>query len=435
MKTGSVLGWLTWRAYATCMTLATPLWHAVLRRRLARGKESPASLAQKIMQHPAPRPSQPVVWGHAVGVGEARALAGLFTQLAAALPGVHFLLTTQSVGAQAALGSNDLPHASTVQAAPLDTPATVQAFLRHWQPALALWCELDLWPNLVMGTAMRGVPMWLVNARLYPQSLHKRRWARALYGHMLGQFAAVYAQNVSTREGLLALGAPPARTHLGGNLKALAPPPGADPHRLGAWQQALGGRPLWLMVSAHEGEFALAAKAHAALLVSHPQALLLLMPRFPSQATSAQRALQLCGVAATLSQSVPPHAVAQQQALIIDAWGEVGLWGRLTRVAAVGGSWVNLGGHNPYEPLALGCHLLHGPHVHNFAEDYAALLPTQHSQCVNTAAELAHAVAATWTAPSTAPTWVAAAGPAQAMLQALQQAAINATRRPASRPV
>jgi 3-deoxy-D-manno-octulosonic-acid transferase len=130
-------------------------------------------------------------------------------------------------------------------------------------------------------------------------------------------------------------------------------------------------------------------------------------------------------------------ALAQVQVLLVDAWGEVGLWGRLTTVAAVGGSWSAVGGHNPYEPLALGCHVLHGPNVHNFAEDYAALatLPTCHP--AHDAAALARAVASVWDTTGSRPG--ASATPftpeaAQAMLADLQTAAVSATRSAAPHP-
>ena len=427
------------RAYAVGMTLATPLLHALLWWRLRRGKESMHSFAQKTMRSPGAAPQAPVLWGHAVGVGEARALAGLFRRLALSLPGVHFLLTTQSVSAQAALGPHALPINSSVQAAPLDTPATVKRFLDHWQPTLALWCELDLWPNVVMATAERGVPMWLLNARLYPQSMRKRRLGAALYRHMLPCFAALYAQNHTTHNGLLSLGAPTERTHIGGNLKALAPPPGADDQALRAWTKALASRPVWLMVSAHDEDLALAAQAHQTLLAQHPDALLVVLPRFVQHARNMVQMLTSQGLRATQKPRVAPiaAALAQVQVLLVDAWGEVGLWGRLTTVAAVGGSWSAVGGHNPYEPLALGCHVLHGPNVHNFAEDYAALatLPTCHP--AHDAAALARAVASVWDTTGSRPG--ASATPftpeaAQAMLADLQTAAVSATRSAAPHP-
>ena len=53
---------------------------------------------------------------------------------------------------------------------------------------------------------------------------------------------------------------------------------------------------------------------------------------------------------------------------LADTLGEMGLWYRLAPVSFVGGSLVPVGGHNPFEPAALGSAILTGPHVHNFQE-------------------------------------------------------------------
>jgi 3-deoxy-D-manno-octulosonic-acid transferase len=89
---------------------------------------------------------------------------------------------------------------------------------------------------------------------------------------------------------------------------------------------------------------------------------------------------------------------------VANTLGEMGLWFRLAPVAMVGGSWAPVGGHNPHEPLALGCRVVHGPHVQNFAESYADLDAQGLSQLALDAAAIAHAVLAVWAQPSPAPT-------------------------------
>lgn len=417
------LGWRSRWALGLYLLLAgamTPLWRWALRQRLARGKETPHSLAQKCMHQPAPRPAGPLVWGHAVGVGEAMALAGLFAQLAPLWPQAHFLLTTTARTSGDALHRSGLPARCTHQFAPIDTPRTVAAFLDHWQPALALWCEMDIWPALAHATAQRGIAHALVNARLDARTLARRRKGRWLYQALLPSFATLWAQNEATREGLMALGAQPQRVRVTGTIKAFSPPLACDTAALAAWQHALAQRPVWLLASSHPGEEALALAAHALLRQQHPNALLLLAPRAPARGPEVAALCAPSGLlrsasalpsaphsaphstshSPTLSAPHSAHTLAQALAhtsvYVADTIGEMGLWYRLARVAMLGGSWASVGGHNPHEPHALGCAVLHGPHVWNFAESYAALDAQGASRLCTDAEDIAQQVGQAW---------------------------------------
>ncbi len=389
------------RAYLALAAVFAPVWRRGLERRLRRGKETPRSVRQKLGREYADRPEGAVVWGHAVGVGEAMALAGLFARLAALRPDCSFLITTTARTSGDALKRTGLPPRCQHQFAPVDTPEAVARFLDHWRPTLALWCEMDLWPALIAGTDARGIPRALVNARLSAESLAKRRWGRWLYRALLPGFRDLFAQNEASAQGLAALGAPPERITITGTIKSLVPALGCDVNELGAWREALGERPVWLLASSHPGEEALALQAHARLRERHPDALLLIAPRAPARGAEV----------AALAGDAPLRSVGAQIATsapcyVADSIGEMGLWYRLAPVALVGGSFAAVGGHNPHEPLALGCAVLHGPNVWNFAESYERLDHLGWSRPVQDADEVARDVASVWTtrrAPDAAP--------------------------------
>ncbi|MCW5653771.1 3-deoxy-D-manno-octulosonic acid transferase [Hydrogenophaga sp.] len=382
------------RAYLTLAAVLAPVWRRGLERRLRRGKETPRSVRQKLGSEYAERPPGNMVWGHAVGVGEAMALAGLFARLAPLRPDCHFLITTTARTSGDALKRTGLPPRCQHQFAPVDTPDAVSRFLDHWRPSLALWCEMDLWPALIAGTDARGIPRVLVNARLSPESLAKRRWGRWLYRALLPGFKDVFAQNEASAQGLVALGAPRERITVTGTIKSLVPPLGCDADELGAWREALGVRPVWLLASSHPGEEALALQAHARLRERHPDALLLIAPRAPARGAEV----------AALAQQAPLRSAGiplatQAPVYVADSIGEMGLWYRLAPIALVGGSFAPVGGHNPHEPLALGCAVLHGPNVWNFSESYERLDALGHSRPVPDADAVVRAVSAVWTQP------------------------------------
>ena len=131
---------LALRTYLALSHALAPVWRRGLQGRLKRGKETPRSVRQKLGSEYAERPAGTLVWGHAVGVGEAMALAGVFARLAQARPDLHFLITTTARTSGDALKRTGLPPRCQHQFAPVDTHDAVQRFLDHWRPALAVWC-------------------------------------------------------------------------------------------------------------------------------------------------------------------------------------------------------------------------------------------------------------------------------------------------------
>jgi 3-deoxy-D-manno-octulosonic-acid transferase len=387
---------LALRGYLRLADVLAPVWRWGLQRRLKRGKETLASIQQKLSLQMPPRPAGPLVWGHAVGVGESLALAGLFHRLGERRPDLHFLITTTARTSGDALQRQGLPARCQHQFAPVDTPDATTRFMAHWRPSLALWCEMDLWPALICAADDQQVPRALVNARLSARSLAKRRWGRWIYQALLPGFVDVFAQNGESARGLEALGARPESITLTGTIKTMSPAPACDVDELARWEQALGARPVWLLASSHPGEETLALAAHTELRQREPNALLVIAPRVPVRGAEV---MTLC------PPGTPQRSHGQARPLdapvyLADTIGEMGLWYRLAPIALVGGSLAAVGGHNPHEPLALGCAVLHGPNVWNFSESYATLDAQGLSRPIADATQLAAAVQAAWASPT-----------------------------------
>ena len=404
------------QCYLLLSAALTPLWRWSLRHRLKRGKETAQSLDQKWVVTPAGRPSGPLVWGHAVGVGEAMALAGLIQQLGQQWPEAHFLITTTARTSGDALKKTGLPPRCLHQFAPVDTPNTVALFLDHWQPSLAIWCEMDLWPALIHATAERQIPHVLVNARLNDAAIAKRRWGRLIYQALLPSFNRIWAQNETTRQGLITLGANPDRIWVTGTVKSMSPPLSCDMAQLQKWQSRLQGRSVWLLASSHPTEEALALQVHAKLRQTYPDALLIIAPRAPGRGPDIQHLSPSGTLRRSISEDEPS---SQHSVYVADTIGEMGLWYRLASVAMLGGSWVPVGGHNPYEALALGCHVVHGPYIENFAESYADLATQGLTQERHEVDALAQAIDAQWmsAAPRTPHGSLSSAGALESLLQ------------------
>ena len=362
------MGWQTglYRLAARGLPLVAP---SILRRRIGRGKEDPARWREKLGEATAPRPEGPLVWLHAVGLGEVLALRGLITAMAAQRPDLSFLVTSSARSSAQVMGAN-LPPRTVHQFLPLDAPQYLHRFLDHWRPDLSIWAEQDLWPNAVVEADHAGIPLALVNARMNAGAFVRRNRARGLYANLFRRFRLAAAQDAATAQHLAALGAPAVRVT--GSLKAASPPLAADAQDLAALRQATAGRNLWLVASSHPEDEAVALAAHRDRLVADPASLLVIVPRDPPRAPQIAAACAGLGLRATL-QSQAPLPPPATQVHIANAYGQLGLWYRIAPLALIGGTFGPVEGHNPWEPAALGCAILHGHHTANFAADFASL--------------------------------------------------------------
>lgn len=366
-----------------------PLAPLILARRRARGKEDTGRLAERYGQASTPRPDGPLVWFHAASVGESLSVLNLIDRLIATRPGLHVLITTGTV-TSAALMAKRLPDGAVHQYVPLDHPAYCTAFLAHWRPDLAIWVESEFWPNLMTETDRRQVPMLLLNARLSPGSFEGWQRAPRVFADLVGRFDLCLAQDGTTAARLGALGA--SRVDVPGNLKLDAPPLPVDEADLDVLKTQIGDRPTWLAASTHDGEEGAAGDAHKAMAAGIPGLLTLIAPRHPGRGPRIAEALRARGLTVA-ERSKGDRIDPGTDVYLADTMGELGCMFRLAPVAFVGGSLVPHGGHNPVEPARLGCAVLFGPHMFNFAEPAAALLAAGGAVEVATAEALAHEAA------------------------------------------
>jgi 3-deoxy-D-manno-octulosonic-acid transferase len=283
-----------------------------------------------------------------------------------------------------------LPLRARHQFAPVDRPAAWRSFLDHWRPQLALLVESELWPNLIVESRRRGVPIALVNGRMSARSARRWQHLPGVAHELLAGFEICLAQSAADRDRLSALGAREVRTI--GNLKASAPPLPAPGAALTELVNALGGRPLWLAASTHPGEDQALLEAHRRLVALRPELLTIIVPRHPEHGAALAAWLAARGIdVARRSRGEPPGPGCA--VYIADTLGELGLFYRVASIAFVGKSLVPEGGQNPLEAARLGCAVLFGPHMENFEELAASLLRTGGARRVADGAELGAAVA------------------------------------------
>lgn len=371
--------------YRLLMSLAGPFIALYLRRRQARGREDPFRLPERLGHPGLLRPEGPLLWCHAASVGEAVSVLPLLERFRMEHGGWQILLTTGTV-TSAQLIQDRAPEGVIHQYVPVDRPAAIVRFLDHWQPQLAVWVESELWPNLVCLTHDRRIPMVLLNGRMSERSAEGwRRW-RGTVQRLLASFDLILAQTAEDAARFIRLGAP--RVEMRGNLKSAAPPLPYDSGELRRLQAIIGNRPCWIAASLHPGEDEAVAAVHEALVQELPDLLTIVVPRHPHRGLAwAETTLSHLRPQLRSRGEWPDGAV-----YIADTLGELGLFYRLGKVAFVGGSLVDAGGHNPLEPARLGAAILFGPHFQNFNEVCDGLRAAGGAYSTQDAEDLARAI-------------------------------------------
>jgi 3-deoxy-D-manno-octulosonic-acid transferase len=351
-------------AYRAAMGLSGPLARPLLEARARRGKEDPARLGERLGYAAAARPGGPLVWMHAVSVGESVSLLPLLGALAAERPDLGFLVTS-GTRASAEILARRLPPGAVHQYAPVDTPGAVARFLAHWRPDVGLFVESELWPNLILAARQAGVRLALISARMTEKSARAWRARPAAVRAMLRSFELILAQDAGTQGRLERFGG-----QVDGrlNLKRVGEPLAGDPPELARLKALVGARPVVVAVSTHAGEEALVARA---VRGAGDDALTVIVPRHPERGDAIAREFAAWRLA---RRSAGEPIAPDTQIYLADTLNEVGLFLRLADVAVVGNSFGRQGeGHNPLEPARLGVGVISGPAVENFAELYAEM--------------------------------------------------------------
>ncbi|QDW36701.1 3-deoxy-D-manno-octulosonic acid transferase [Bradyrhizobium sp. KBS0727] len=358
---------MTLRVYRRLSSAIVPLSPALINRRLKLGKEDPARVGERRGVSADVRPVGPLVWIHGASVGEVLAAAALIEKLRAL--NLRILLTSGTV-TSAAIVAKRFPADVIHQYVPYDSPRYVTRFLDHWQPSLALFIESDLWPNLILSSAARRLPMVLINGRMSHRSFPRWRRVSGTISALLGRFDVCLAQSQLDGERFAALGS--RNVTVTGNLKLDVAAPPADSGKLERLMAVTRGRPIVVAASTHPGEEEILVETHKTLAGFFPGLLTVIVPRHANRGPAIAGMITASGLQPAL-RSREELPTAATDIYVGDTMGEMGVFYRLAPIVFMGGSLVEHGGQNPIEAVKLGASVVHGPHVFNFTDVYEAL--------------------------------------------------------------
>ncbi len=371
--------------YNSLLLLVSPVILFVLlaKQRCRRGLPQRLGLVAEPPSGQAGGKRDPVIWIHAVSLGEVVAVAPLVRDLRGRYPAARLIVSTVTETGREAVEQR-LDGIAEHRYAPLDFPWVVNQVIARINPVLYVFVETELWPNLLRSLRRRNIPSILVNGRLSTRSFKRQRLPviRDFYRTMLNMISCCLMQSERDTRRMIELGAAPERVRCTGNIKFDQPVPHvrADAGAISKASLGLIDREQLLVAgSTHPGEEEAIVAAYQALTVEWPDLLLVLAPRHIERAAQVEQMVRGRGLPVFRRSMGEAGQMAGTgpRVLILDTRGELALLYRDAVAAFVGGTLVPIGGHNLLEPAVWGTPLFFGPHTDHCAE-VAALLSHAH---------------------------------------------------------
>ncbi len=357
---------LLYIAYSAAMSVATWLvlvpW--TLGRMLFRAA-SPGELTQRLGRaRSGLAKTGPRILIHAVSVGEMVAADVLVGALARLMPGIQVILTSGNrfgleTGRRLQLKH---PQVGEVWLLPWDRRRSLRRWLYDLSPDFVAVVETELWPNLFLSCGELGIPLCLVNGRIYPRDVVAYRIARTFFKPALDSVSRFWVQSAAEGERFCHIGADSQKISVVANLKfdaALEPAAALD--------LSLTRQPVIVAGSTHVPEEEWILEATSILRRDFPGLLLVIAPRHPRRTSSICSQVSRRGLSVARFSELGNRPV-DSDVLVLDSMGVLGSFYRIADVAIIGGSLAKCGGHNLLEPAAHACSIVMGPHSEHFQD-------------------------------------------------------------------
>ncbi len=350
----------------------------ILKMRLRAQKEHPKRWKERLGETNQVRPTGELIWLHAVGLGEVMALRALIDIILQNKPDVNFLVTSSTLQS-AELFSQNLPANTTHQFIPLDVHKFRRSFLSRWKPNLVIWSEQEIWPGFVNDCAKLKIPQVWVNARMADKAYNSRKWFKPFFADLYANFELISAQDEKTAQNITKLIQPhlKQRVRVGGSLKPAAPKLKSKQSIPLQIISVTESRKILTLVSSHQEDEKFVI--HALQKISKKiRPILVIIPRYIERAETIRdqciKADLKCTILSELRETSPSSDV-----YIANQIGAPAIWLPFTHLALIGGTYCDINGHNPWEPIQFGAAVLHGPKTANFSQDFKELLVSDSS--------------------------------------------------------
>ncbi len=362
--------------YSAALYLALPLLSFALVWKMAAQGRGGEGFFQKLGFF-LPRQTNPVIWIHAVSVGEAMAAIGLAKEIVSSAPGMRVMFSTTTPTGQA-VAQKELSPDVNVFYFPYDFPGSAKRAIRAVNPKVLALVDTEMWPNIIRACVNNGGKVALINGRVSDRSFPRYRRFSWIFRFVLKNISLFLMQSEIDGERIVEMGADPARVDIAGNIKFDRLSENISEDERARLRRSLGIGPnekVLFLGSVHKGEEA-AIGAVLKVRESRPELRLVIAPRRIDDIEWIKSALDGSGLEPVRKSGMGQAKTEQDKNIVpvIDTFGELARLYSVADVAFVGGSFIKHGGQNPLEPAAIGVPVLFGPHMSNFREASLALV-------------------------------------------------------------
>lgn len=346
----------------------TPKYQGTLKQRL--GLVIPVNnptATNLTISNPYARSHPARIWLHAVSVGETMAARELAARLLIAYPDHELVISTVTKTGQE-VARKQIPGAASCFYLPIDLPICLNPIVNAILPRFVVIMETELWPGLFSTLAKKNIPVIIVNGRISPRSFQRYYKIRALTRQFLLNGHLFLMQSDQDAQRLIAMGAPPQRVHVVGNIKYDQAQNLPDPPQMEILTTRLPApnQPVWIAASTHRGEEEILLNLFTQLQARPANPRLILVPRHPERTPELmtllqQRGLEFQRFSQTQGQWTTPI-------LLVDEIGWLAKLYHYAHFVFIGGTLVPHGGQNMLEAATWGVPVLFGPHTFNFPD-------------------------------------------------------------------
>ncbi len=334
--------------------------------RLILGKETLKSILQKFTIYSSSNfhiSSKRTVWVNAVSIGEAKVGVLIAELLKEKYESLHVILSTSTITSYKILEKHQKKF--TIIYAPIDISLIIHRFIKKWNPSLALFVESEIWPSTFSILKSNSIKLKIINARLSNQSYLKWKKVSFFSSELFSLIDQCIVQDINSEKRFKDLGVK--KIMKVPNLKYLQKEPKINKNDLKEFSAQFKNKFVVTIFSTHEGEESFFIECFKKLRKQIKNLFFIIIPRHIERTDKIKSLLKDKRIKYSI-RSNKNNSSIDNNILLVDTFGELSLFFKLSKIAIVGGSFVNKGGQNPIEASFFDCPVLCGPYMYNFSE-------------------------------------------------------------------
>ena len=358
--------------------------------RKIRKKEDSIRFKEKLSKINILREEGFLIWFHVASVGEAMSILPLVNSFIKDQKINKILITSITLSSGKILEKKFDQNPKVIhQFLPLDVAVLTNKFLEHWKPNLCIFIDSEIWPNLILNISKKKIPLLLINARITKKSFAKWKLVINFAKKIFEKFDLCIVSNTESENFLKILGAKNIKNY--GNLKFSNIKTDLNKKLDSTFLNKIKNKKIWCAASTHATEEMLCAVSHLKIKENYNDILTIIIPRHVDRVKKIIEELLKFNLSIVLYSKLSQMDTTTD-ILLVDSYGEALKFYNISKCVFLGKSLVKSlikdGGQNPIEPARLGCKILHGPYVSNFAETYEYLRKLGITKEINNSNEL-----------------------------------------------